>query len=44
MEKKIRHLMIKRKKRKGLGWKRWSSSWIYGELGLYRDYAIRYQE
>jgi hypothetical protein len=25
-----------------LGWKRWSSDWIYSTLGLYNDYAVRY--
>jgi RNA-directed DNA polymerase len=27
--------------RKGQGWKRWSSEWIYRVLGLYNDYRLR---
>lgn len=43
VEKKIRrNLMRARKARKGFGWKRWSSEWIYKTLGLYTDYRIRY--
>jgi len=29
-------------KRPGFGWKRWSREWIYGTLGLYEDYGVRY--
>jgi RNA-directed DNA polymerase len=29
-------------KRQGFGWKRWSRQWLYGSLGLYSDYQIRY--
>jgi RNA-directed DNA polymerase len=39
-EKDRRHLM-KARKRKGFGWDRWSRSKLY-ELGLYKDYQIRY--
>lgn len=43
VEKKVRrNLMRARKARKGFGWKRWSSEWIYKTLGLYSDYGIRY--
>jgi RNA-directed DNA polymerase len=27
--------------RKGKGWKRWSSEWIYRVLGVFNDYKIR---
>jgi hypothetical protein len=29
-------------KRKGFGWKRWSSAVVYGTWGLYRDYRVVY--
>ncbi len=25
-----------------IGWKKWSMTWVYCELGLYNDYRIRY--
>ena len=27
--------------RRGFGWNRWSSSWLYGTLGLFDDYGLR---
>ncbi|XP_073986057.1 uncharacterized protein [Rhodnius prolixus] len=43
VEKKVRrNLMRARKTKKGFGWKKWSSEWIYKTLGLYSDYRIRY--
>ncbi len=36
-----RHLMGARKRR-GFGWKRWSTAWLYGVLGLFSDYQVRY--
>jgi len=41
VEKKIRRLLAKARKRRGFGWKRWSSRWLYGELGLYDEYRVR---
>ena len=41
VEKKIRRLLAKARKRVGFGWKRWSSRWLYGELGLYDEYKVR---
>ena len=29
-------------KRKGFGWKRWSSALVYGTWGLFRDYRVVY--
>ena len=40
-EKKVRRFVMKRKKRKGFGWKRWSREVIYQEWGLYNDYRIQ---
>ena len=39
---KVRRHLLRAKNRRGHGWKRWSNEWLYGELGLYADYAIRY--
>ena len=41
VEKKIRRLLAKARQRRGFGWKRWSSRWLYGELGLYDEYRVR---
>lgn len=42
VEKKVRKFVMRRKKLKGFGWKRWSREEIYQKWGLYRDYRIRY--
>lgn len=42
VERKIRRHMMRSRKRKGFGWKRWSKEWIYRNLKLYNDYEIRY--
>jgi len=42
VEKKVRKFVMKRKKLKGFGWKRWSREEIYQKWGLYNDYRIRY--
>ena len=44
VEKKIRRHMMRAKKRKGFGWKRWSREWLYQVLGLFRAYRVRYYE
>jgi RNA-directed DNA polymerase len=41
VEMKIRRHMMRARLRKGKGWKRWSSAWIYRVLGLYHDYRLR---
>jgi len=43
VEKKIRRLMTRSRQRHGFGWKRWSSRWIYDELGLFDEYRVRYR-
>ncbi len=35
------HLMRARNRR-GFGWKRWSTAWLYDTLGLFADYRVRY--
>jgi RNA-directed DNA polymerase len=42
IEKKVRRFVMRRKGRKGFGWKRWSREDIYKKWGLYNDYHIRY--
>jgi RNA-directed DNA polymerase len=42
VEHKVRHHMMRNKKRKGFGWKRWSSPWLYSTLGLFNDYRVVY--
>jgi len=32
---------MRAKNRQGFGWKRWSTAWLYGVLGLYQDYRVR---
>jgi RNA-directed DNA polymerase len=44
VEKTIRRLLERRtrKRGRGFGWKKWSSQFLYGTLGLYWDYKIQY--
>ena len=44
VEKKVRRHLMRARLRKGFGWKRWSSSWLYKNLGLYDDYKVRYYQ
>jgi len=40
VERKIRRHLMRARKRKGFGWKRWSRRWLYEQLGLFRDYQV----
>src|SRR5216683_3431079 len=40
VEKKIRRHLMRARKRQGFGWKRWSSEWLYGTLGLFNEYRV----
>lgn len=42
VELKVRRFAVKKLKRRGLGWARWSSAIVYGTWGLYNDYQVRY--
>jgi RNA-directed DNA polymerase len=42
VEKKMRRHLMRARTRRGFGWKRWSSRWLYQVLGLYRDYRVQY--
>jgi RNA-directed DNA polymerase len=43
VERKVRRFAVKKLKRKGFGWTRWSSAVVYGSWGLYDDYQVRYR-
>ena len=40
VEKKVRRHLMRARKRRGFGWKRWSSEWLYGILGLFNEYRV----
>src|ERR1700680_1073027 len=40
VEQKIRHHLARASQRHGFGWKRWSSAWLYGTLGLFHAYRV----
>jgi RNA-directed DNA polymerase len=44
IEKKVRKFVMKRKKLKGFGWKRWSREDIYKKWGLYNDLRVPYSK
>jgi RNA-directed DNA polymerase len=41
VEKKVRRHLMQAQKRKGFGWKRWSTPWLHNTLGLFADYRVR---
>lgn len=42
VEKKVRRHLNRARLWDGFGWKRWSSSWLYKDLGLFNDYQVKY--
>jgi len=40
VEKKARRHLMRARKRRGFGWKRWSSEWLSGTLGLFNEYRV----
>jgi RNA-directed DNA polymerase len=38
VEKKVRRHLMRARKRRGFGWKRWSKQWLYQRLGLFNNY------
>jgi len=40
VEKKVRRHLMRARKRKGFGWKRWSRPWLYQRLGLFNNYRV----
>ncbi|SRR5437867_2667967 len=41
VEKKIRRHLLRARKRRGFGWKRWNRQWLYETLGLFNGYRVR---
>jgi RNA-directed DNA polymerase len=41
VEKRVRQHLMRARGRKGFGWKRWSSEWLYDRLGLFNEYQLR---
>jgi RNA-directed DNA polymerase len=41
VEKKVRRHLMRARKRRGFGWKRWSRPWLYKGLGLFNDYRVQ---
>jgi len=41
VEKKVRQHLMRARGRKGFGWERWSSEWLYDQLGLFNEYRLR---
>jgi RNA-directed DNA polymerase len=41
VEKKVRRHLAHARKRKGFGWKRWSTPGIYATLELFNGYKVR---
>jgi RNA-directed DNA polymerase len=44
VEKKTRRHLMRAQKRKGFGWKRWSSAYLYEQLGLFNEYRVRHHQ
>jgi len=42
VEKKIRHHLMRARKRRGFGWNRWSRAWFYETLRLFNEYRVRH--
>jgi RNA-directed DNA polymerase len=40
VEEKVRRHLMRARGRPGMGWKRWSREWVYGKLGLFKDYRV----
>jgi RNA-directed DNA polymerase len=41
VEKKIRRHLMRARKRRGFGWKRWRRQWLYKHLGLFKAYRVQ---
>jgi RNA-directed DNA polymerase len=44
VERKIRRHLMRARQRPGFGWQRWSRTWLYDRLGLFREYRLRRPE
>jgi RNA-directed DNA polymerase len=43
VEKKVRRHLMRARNRRGFGWQRWSTAWLYDTLGLFGDYRVHYR-
>jgi RNA-directed DNA polymerase len=43
VEKKVRRHLMRARGQQGFGWKRWSTEWLHGKLGIFNDYRVRRQ-
>src|SRR5207245_415957 len=43
VEKKIRRHLMRARGRQGFGWKRWSTKWLYDQLGICNGYRVSRQ-
>jgi len=41
VEKKLRRHLMRSRQRSGFGWKRWPSTWLHTQLGLFDDYRLQ---
>jgi RNA-directed DNA polymerase len=41
VELKVRRHMMQARKRRGFGWERWSTRWLYEHLGLFKAYRLK---
>jgi hypothetical protein len=41
VEVKVRRHLMRARKRRGLGWERWTTQWMRGNLGLFNGYRLR---
>jgi RNA-directed DNA polymerase len=41
VEEKVRRHLMRARGRRGFGWTRWSSEWLYDRLGLFNNYQLR---
>ena len=41
IELKVRRHLMRARKRRGFGWERWSTRWLYEHLGLFDSYRLR---
>ena len=44
VERKVRRHLMRSRKCKGYGWKRWNRQWLYNGLGLFDNYRVRQLE
>jgi RNA-directed DNA polymerase len=43
VEKKVRRHLMRARRQRGFGWKRWSTKWLHDKLGIFNEYRVRRQ-